>query len=133
MTEQAQGERLRPHPEPRFAAAQHRFDLAAVAGRLRQECQAGEDGHRQETLYKRGPTTVALFVFGHLTCLSEHRTNGVVVIEVLRGHLQVTAEDQVHDLRVGHLLVLAPNVRNKTVAYEETEMLLTVHLEAAAG
>lgn len=123
-------ERLREHPEPRFAAPQHAFDLEAVAAHLQQEFQAGEEGHRQETLYKHGSTTAAFFVFGHLTRLPPHRTEGVVMIHVLKGYLQVTAEGLVHDLRAGRLLVLAPGVEHNLVAYEESQMLLTVCLEA---
>src|ERR1035437_4236065 len=124
-------ERLREHPEPRFAASQHAFNLDALALRLKQEFQAGEEGHRQETLYKHGSTTVAFFVFGHLTRLPPHRAKGVAIIHVLKGYLQITAEEQVHDLRAGNLLVLAPGVEHNVVAYQESEMLLTVHLDAA--
>ena len=70
-------ERLRQHPEPRFAGSQHSFNLEEVAAKLKREIRAGEAGHRQETLYKRGPTSVSLFLFGHLTRLPAHRVKGV--------------------------------------------------------
>lgn len=124
-------ERLRQHPEPRFAAPQHLFNLDEVATRLDQELHAGEAGHRQETLYKRGPMSVSLFLFGHLTRLAPHRAKGVVTIQVVKGHLQVTAEGHAHDLHVGNLLVLAPGVEHDVVAREESQMLLTVCLDAA--
>ncbi len=132
MTEQSH-ERLREHPSSRFAAPQHRFDLETVAGVLAHEAQAGESGHRQETLYKHGGTTVALFLFGHLSHLRPHRTKGTVVIHVLKGHLRVTAEDQTHDLRAGQLLVLASGIEHGIVAPEESRMLLTVHLDPLAA
>jgi quercetin dioxygenase-like cupin family protein len=128
MEDQKPG-RLRPHPEPRFAAPQHSFNLGEVASRLSRELQAGEAGHRQETLYKRGPMSVSLFLFGHLTRLAPHRAKGVVTIQVLKGHLQVTAEGQAHDLHAGHLLVLAPSIEHDVVAREESQMLLTVCLD----
>lgn len=121
-------QRLRQHPEPRFAAPQHVFDLDQVAARLQQELRAGQAGHRQETLYKHGRTTVSLFRFGHLTRLARHRANGIVTIQVLKGRLQINAEDQAHDLPAGRLLVLAPDVEHDVVAREESQMLLTVHL-----
>ncbi|MBS0198002.1 MAG: AraC family ligand binding domain-containing protein [Planctomycetes bacterium] len=132
MEEQSH-ERLREHPSSRFAAPQHRFDLEVVAGVLGQETQAGEAGHRQQTLYKHGGTTVALFLFGHLSHLAPHRTKGTVVIHVLRGHLRVTAERETHDLRSGQMLVLACGVEHGIVAPEESTMLLTVHLEPLAA
>ncbi|MCC6678910.1 MAG: AraC family ligand binding domain-containing protein [Phycisphaerales bacterium] len=128
-----QSERLRQHPAERFAASQHRYDLNEVATRLGGELEAGQAGHRQETLYKRGPTTMALFLFGHLTRLPPHRTKGVVVIQVLEGHIQVTADGQAHDLHAGHLLVLAPEVEHDVLARVVSRMLLTVHLDASAA
>ena len=125
--------RLRPQPESRFAARQLAFDLSAVALKLKEEFQAGEEGHRQITLFKQDSTTVALFVFGHLTRLPPHRAKGIVTIQVLKGHLQITAEGEAHTLRAGNLLVLGPGVEHDLVAYEESEMLLTVHLGATPG
>jgi len=128
-----ESERLRPHPTPRFAAPQRQYDLDEVTAKLRQEFEAGQAGHPQQTLYKRGSTTVALFLSGHLTRLPPHRTKGVVTIHLLEGHLQVSAESQVHDLHAGHLLVLVPGVEHDVVAREESRMLLTVHLDASAA
>jgi quercetin dioxygenase-like cupin family protein len=76
---------------------------------------------------------VALYLFGHLTRLTRHRAQGVVVIQLLEGHIEVTAEGQVHDLHAGHLLVLAPGVEHDVFARAESHMLLTVHLDAGAA
>ena len=132
MEDQKPG-RLRQHPESRFAASRHSFDLDQVAARLQQELHAGEAGHRQQTLYKHGPTSVSLYLFGHLTRLASHRAKGVVTLHVLKGHLQVTAEGHAHDLHAGHLLVLAPGVEHDVVAPEESQMLLTVCLDVSAA
>jgi quercetin dioxygenase-like cupin family protein len=125
--------RLRPQLESRFAASQHVFDLGAAASKLKQEFQAGEEGHRQISLYKQDSATVALFVFGHLTRLPPHRAKGIVTIHPFKGHLQIAAEGQAHALRPGNLLVLGPGVEHDLVAYEESEMLLTVHLTNTPG
>lgn len=127
--DEPKADRLREHPEPRFAGTQHQFDLKEAASGLIRESPAGEQGHKQQTLYKHGPTTVSLFVFGHLTHLPPHRTKGVVTIHVLDGHLRVTADDQTHDLHAGNLLILAPGVQHDVVARQESRMLLTVNLE----
>ena len=131
--EDQRSERLREHPEQRFAASQHEFDLDAAVAALRQELHAGQAGHRQQSLYKHGPTSVSLFLFGRLTRLPMHAAQGVVSIHVLKGHLRVMAEGQSYDLRSGHLLVLAPGVEHDLVAHEESEVLLTVHLESRSG
>ncbi len=54
-----------------------------------------------------------------------------MTIQVLKGHLQVTAEGHPHDLHAGHLLVLAPGVEHDVVAPEESQMLLTVSLDVS--
>jgi quercetin dioxygenase-like cupin family protein len=124
-------DRLRQHPGERFAAPQHPFDLAAAAARLRHEAQPGKPGHRQLSLYKAGPTSVSLFLFDPGAGLPPHRTKGIVSIHVLKGRLRVVAEGQTHDLRAGHLLVMAAAVQHDVSAQDETEMLLTVSLDPA--
>jgi len=53
-----------------------------------------------------------------------------VTIHTIKGQLQVMAEGQAHDLPAGHLLVLAPGVEHDVVAREESQMLLTICLDA---
>ena len=75
--------------------------------------------------------TTALFSFERFTGLPEHKVNGVVNIQVLRGKLRVTAGDQNYELSAGNLLILAPGVPHTVAAEQESEMLLTVHLLSA--
>jgi quercetin dioxygenase-like cupin family protein len=123
--------RLRPHPEQRFTSPQVAIDLNAVLARLRAEPQTGEAGHRQETLYKDGNLTIALFLFERFTGLPPHRVAGTVNMHVLRGWLKITAEAQVHELRSGQMLVLAPGLQHSVAAEEESEMVVTVRLVAS--
>jgi quercetin dioxygenase-like cupin family protein len=133
MSEPApQKARLRQHPQERFAVAQLLVDLETVIRKLRSESQAGERGHRQETLYRRGGYTIALFAFDRFTGLSEHKANGIVNMHVLRGCMKVTAAGQVHELRAGQMLILAPGVAHAVAAEAEGEMLVTVHQERSA-
>ncbi len=127
-TDTQQESRLRPHPETRFAPSQVKVDLSTVASRLRSEPQTGEAGHRQQTLYKSDGLTIALFVFERFTALPEHRATGVVNMHVLRGQVKITAENQVHELRSGQMLVLAPGLKHTVAAEQESEMLVTVNL-----
>lgn len=121
-------ERLRPHPEERFATPQVAVDFDEIAARLRSEPRAGEGGHRQEVLYRNGPVTIALFAFDRFTGIAEHAVRGVVSMQVLRGQLKITAEGQVHEMGPGQMLVLAPGLKHAVAAREESEMLVTVCL-----
>ena len=125
--------RLRQDPRERFAAPQLQVDLETVIAKLRSEPHAGERGHRQETLYRRGGYTIALFAFDRFAGLSEHKANGIVNIHVLRGCMKITAAGQVHELRAGQMLILAPGVAHAVAAEEEGEMLVTVDQERSAN
>jgi len=122
-------DRLRTHPEERFVSPQLQFDLKKIATTLLAEPITGPRKHRQETLYKHGQVTVALFHFEQGAGLSEHVAQGVVTVHVLEGRLKMTAQGTVHELPAGQLLVMAPGVRHDLVAEESTRMLLTVCLE----
>lgn len=123
-----QPERLRPHPEERFYPPQHQIDLNETAARLLAEPLPSSRNHRQETLYKHGAMTVALFVFERGAQMPQHVAEGVVTVHVLQGRLRMSTEGRVHDLPAGQVLVMAPGVRHDVQAVEPTRMLLTVCL-----
>lgn len=120
-------DRLRVHPEERLAASVKLVDLAATADALRKEPHPSVSGHRQIAVFRHGPVTLVSFIFEPEGYLKEHRTDGTVTIQVLAGHLRVTAEGQTHELTAGRLLALAPNVPHTVQAATASEMLLTVH------
>lgn len=120
-------DRLRIHPEDRLASPVQAMDLAAAARALRGEPHAPIAGHRQIAVFRRGPVTVLLFVFEPEGFLKEHRTSGVVTIQVLGGRLQVSADEETHELGPGGLLALAPGIPHTVRALAASEMLLTVH------
>jgi quercetin dioxygenase-like cupin family protein len=131
MSESAsQKARLRQHPQQRFAVPQLLVDLETVISTLRSEPHAGERGHRQQTLYHQDGYTIAIFAFDRFTGLSTHNANGIVNIHVLRGCMKITAANQVHELRAGQMLILAPGMEHAVAAEEEGEILVTVHLMA---
>ena len=124
-----QNSRLRQHPEERFDPPQLQINLQEFAARLRDERPPEIGKHRQETLYRYGPMTIALFLFDQGASMSQHKAEGVVTVQVLQGRLKMTAEGQTHDLPAGSLLILAPGVSHDVQAIEPSKMLLTVCLE----
>ncbi|MFA9477356.1 AraC family ligand binding domain-containing protein [Phycisphaerales bacterium AB-hyl4] len=129
MSDGAEG-RVRTPPRERFAPAEEMFDLAAVAEKLLAEPGSGRHGHRQMTLFRHGPATLALFCFEEADArFPDHVVDGVVIIQVLKGRLTVHTEQSAHEMQAGQVLRLGPNVRHDVVAAEPSQMLLTVCVE----
>lgn len=126
---QQEPEPLSQPPRERFAGSEIVIDLKRAASGLMQEMTREPHGHRQRTLYKHGPATLALFCFQQGSGLQEHRANGTVVISVLEGKLTVTTSMATHSLEAGQLLVLAAGVSHAVFADAQSVMLLTVCME----
>ena len=124
-------DRIRTHPETRFEGSAHCIDLRAAIKKLLDEAQAAQRGHRQQTLYKSGPMTLAIFAFEKGSKLVDHVADGVVVIQVIEGELVVSTPERRHKLAAGKLLVLAPGVKHSVNAARAGQMLLTVHMTEA--
>ncbi len=122
--------RLRNPPEERFAPPSLFVNLDTLATVLRREHNAGERGHRQQTVFKHGNVTVALFAFDRFSHLPEHVAQGIVTMHVLKGWMKITAGDTEHELKAGQILVLAAGVRHALKAEEESEVLVSVYLGA---
>jgi quercetin dioxygenase-like cupin family protein len=124
-----QPDRLRQHPEERFRAPTHQIDLNAIAEALLAEPLPAQRNHRQETLYRHPPVTVALFLFEAGAQLPPHLAEGVVSVHVLEGRIRMAVEGKEHEIPAGQILVMAPGVKHDVRAVEKTRMLLTVCLE----
>lgn len=118
--------RLRPSPAERFAGPEHRIDLASALDALRSEPHDGKDGHRQITVFRKGPLRLVLFAFEAGGSLVAHRAPGLVVIHALRGTVRVRTPNETHELTAGRILVLDPEVLHDVKAHEQADILLTV-------
>ena len=127
--ESLQDARLRPAPAGRFAGQSHVFDLGAMLSELRAEAHPTQNGHRQMTIFHRLPVAKVLFAFEPEGKLANHSAHGLVTIQVLEGRLIVQADGQDHELSVGQVLILNPDVPHDVRAPEASAMLLTVHME----
>jgi quercetin dioxygenase-like cupin family protein len=121
--------RERQDPDERFAGKVHLYDLGATGRGLREEQRAPRRGHRQITLVHDDGITVVLFDFEADGQLPDHAADGLVMIQVIAGRLDVTTAAETHSLAAGSLLVLAAGVRHDVSAREPSQMLLTVHLQ----
>ena len=105
-------ERLREAPRERFAGSSHRFSLADALAELRAEDRPARDGHRQITLFHRGPVTQVLFSFEPGGHLEEHPAPGLVTIHVLAGRPNLEVDNIDNELAEGDVLILDPDVRH---------------------
>lgn len=109
------------YPKP---AAVHSVDLDGVADRL----IAALPGHgrRSENLAREGGTSLIMMAMEGGDLLREHSADGVVMVQVLRGHTTLTAGKETFDLRSGELVMLQPGVRHDLQAEEQSVVLLTI-------
>ena len=96
---------------------------------LRAEAHPAQNGHRQMTIFHRVPVAKVLFAFEAGGELTDHSAHGLVMIHVLEGRMMVQADGHDHELGVGQLLSLNPEVPHDVRAPEDSAMLLTVHME----
>ena len=122
-------DRERRQPDERFAGDEHLFDLAASVQALQREEQEPRHGHRQVTLVHDDGITVMLFAFEAGGLLANHSADGLVMIHVVAGTIDVTTATARHSMAAGSLLVLAAGVQHDVVAREPSQVLLTVHLQ----
>ena len=123
-------DRLRPPPSERFAGPEHRIDLAASLQTLRREAPGADEKHRQITVFHKGPLRMVLFAFAAGGGLPSHRAPGSVVIQTLRGRIQVKTLQESYELATGQILMLDPEVVHDVSASEESDMLLTIALSS---
>jgi quercetin dioxygenase-like cupin family protein len=126
----SENQRLRPHPDDRFRNSATLVNLRSVAAALRSERNAGEGGHRQETVFKHGNLTVALFVLDRFSHLPEHVAKGLVSMHVLTGSMKITADGVERELKAGEMLMLTSGVRHALKAEEESEVLVSIYLDS---
>ncbi len=124
--------RMRTPPLERFSPPEEVFDIDVAAAELLAEPGGGQHGHRQVALFRHGPATLALYCFETKGAkLPDHVVDGMVIIQVLKGRLNIHTDQADYDLPSGQLLRLAPGVRHDVVASEPSQMLLTVCVEGS--
>lgn len=86
--------------------------------------QAGATVSR--TVLKAPGARIVLFGFDTGEVLSEHTAAVPVLLQVLDGHLRITADGQTVDLLPGALIHLAARVPHEVEAVQPTRLLLTL-------
>jgi quercetin dioxygenase-like cupin family protein len=114
----------RPHAQP--AAARYlELDVARELEQLHREPE-WTGGRNAKTLVKQDTLRIVLMVLKAQARVPEHRTDGRLSIQTVRGRIVVRADGRTFDLPAGSLLALDQGVPHDVEALEESAFLLTI-------
>ena len=114
----------RPHSPP-TAGAFLEFDLTKEVHELHEEA-SWKNGQNTKTLVKYDDLRVLLTVLKAKVRISEHKTEGRISVQIISGHLRMTASGRTFDLRPGSLLALDSGILHDVEALEDSAFLLTI-------
>ena len=114
----------RPHSPP-TAGAFLEFDLTKEVHELHEE-PSWKNGQNTKTLVKYDDLRVLLTVLKAKVRISEHKTEGRISVQIISGHLRMTASRRTFDLRPGSLLALDSGILHDVEALEDSAFLLTI-------
>lgn len=126
---------------PRFSAesatgtdaTSARFRLEEEAETLRQNSALREAGFASKTLVRRADARVVLIVLEPGARLHEHKTEHSVLVQTLRGRVQLHLPRETIELKGGELLALDAGVPHDLAALEASQVLLTIGWPAPAA
>ncbi len=114
----------RPHV-PSMSDPYLEFDLSRELEQLHQEPE-WKQGQNARTLVKYDTLRVVLTALRAKDRIPEHRTEGRITIQTVRGRIHVRAEGRTFDLPAGGMLALDQGVRHDVEAVEDSAFLLTI-------
>jgi len=101
------------------------FDLTAEVNKLHAEA-TWTTGRNARTLVKYDDLRVVLTALRANMRIPEHTTDGRISIQMLSGHLRLTASGRTFALRPGGLVALDRGIAHDIEALEESAFLLTI-------
>ena len=114
----------RPHTSP-MAASLLEFDLTREVEQLHSEPE-WNSGQNAKTLVKYDDLRIVLMVLKAQARVPDHKADGRISIQTLRGHIRMRALGRTFDLPAGSLLSLDRGLTHDVEALEDSALLLTV-------
>jgi quercetin dioxygenase-like cupin family protein len=102
------------------------FDLEHERDRIAGPATGEPGGRGARTLLKSGPLRVTIVVLAPGATTAEHRAEGPITIQPLRGQIRFTAESGVREVGPGELLCAGPGSRHAVASAEGAAFLLTI-------
>ena len=101
------------------------FDLQSEM-RSAQESRPWHRGRFTKLLLKKDDLRLLLISLEAGCSLKEHHADGTIAIQVVRGSIEVIAQQQTHILPVRAVLTLSASIKHEVRAIEDAVFLLTI-------
>jgi quercetin dioxygenase-like cupin family protein len=112
---------------PELAQSVLQIDFEQELEQLRQaDSWQRETGRSSKTIAKYPDFRIVLILMKSGTRMRQHRADGRISIQQLKGQLRIHLADRKVNLATGHLLVLDCGVLHDVEALEESTLLLTI-------
>ncbi len=83
-------------------------------------------GHTARTLFKKSDFRMVLISMEKGSVLKEHHADGTISVQVLKGSLRFTTQEEAHTLHANSLVALGKSIKHEVEALEESAFLLTI-------
>jgi quercetin dioxygenase-like cupin family protein len=123
--------KLRPEADRTINAQLVTIDLPSFIKQLKSEKSWKKSDRNSITVFKSTGICMVLIALHKGAEMIKHTTEGLVSVQILKGKLKFTTNDQSVKLRKGHILTLHSGVPHSIQANKTTIFLLTI--TAASG
>ena len=121
--------RNRPEGDRIIDAAMVEIDLDQYITQLKSE-EAWLNSQRNAiTLFKTDAMRIVMIGLHAGGSLPEHKAEGIISVQVLKGHIRFIVREDEKKLVEGHMLTLHEKIPHTVVAVEESVFLLTMALK----
>ncbi len=117
---------LRPEGNRVISAPLVEMNLFKVIDQIRNETTWENSDRNAVTLFKSETLRIVLIGLHDSATLDPHKTNGVISIQVLKGKIIFTAEEQTILLEAGQMIALQANSTHSVMALSESFFLLSL-------
>lgn len=108
-------------------------DINLLIKQLKNE-QTWQDGDRNAiTIFKTDGLRIVLTALRKGAEMKKHKADGLLSLQVLKGRISFTTDEQAVECDEGRLLTLHPSIPHDVLAKEETVFLLTLTTTSEGG
>lgn len=104
------------------------MDINQFMEQVRREPARQNRDHTAITIFKSEQMRIVLIGLHEGAGLPAHTANGMISVQVVEGHISLTAGQQTAELNKGQMLALHEKIPHSVIAKRETFFLLTVAL-----